>query len=394
MNLRSLVANHRTFVVLLATIVLMELAHGIELIALFPLYLHDQMHEGADAIGVTLSSYLITDIVMRTPAGWAADRWARKPVLLIGIILSALPLLLMPRTESPELFLVLNAINGIGAGCIWPTIYAAIADAYNRERYGLVLGIVNMVMLGGLALGPISGGFLLGRVDYATAFIVCFAIVAFAFLLVVVLMRETQARTRHTDIERSALQTLMRWLNPTLVRLFIIGLLLTCALGMLLPLISLFGKEVLHLTPEQFAWVLIPPGLITASLIIPAGHFADRVGRHKPLILGLGLVALPFALSPMSTHPVVVSLGATIAGAGYALFAPAWNALVMDYVPTQARGLFLGMIATAQGIGLAVGPSFGGLLWERVGIYAPFQLAAMLLAIALGLSWIETCRAK
>jgi MFS family permease len=394
MNLRSLVVHHRTFVVLLATIVLMELAHGIELIALFPLYLHDQMHEGADAIGVTLSSYLVTDIVMRTPAGWAADHWARKPILLSGIALSALPLLAMPRTASPTLFLLLNAINGIGAGCIWPTIYAAIADAYARERYGLVLGIVNMVMLGGLALGPIAGGFLLGRVDYATAFIVCFTIVALAFGLVVLLMRETHARTPRAKVERSSLHATIRLLNPTLVRLLFIGLLLTSALGMLLPLISLFGKEVLRLTPEQFALVLIPPGIITAAVIIPAGHFADRYGRHAPLIIGLGLVALPFALSPVSTHPMIVSLGATVAGVGYALLAPAWNALVMDYVPTQARGLFLGVIATAQGIGLALGPSLGGVLWERVGIYAPFELAAIWLVLALILSGIEMRRAK
>ncbi len=393
MNLHTLVANHRTFVVLLATIVLMELAHGIELIALFPLYLHDQMHEGADAIGVTLSSYLVTDIVMRTPAGWMTDRWARKPILLIGITLSALPLLLMPRTESPELFLILNAINGIGAGCIWPTIYAAIADAYSRERYGLVLGIVNMVMLGGLALGPIAGGFLLGRVDYATAFSVCFAIVGLAFVLVIALMRETRHRARMVS-ETVSLRALRHLMNPALARLLVIGLLLTCALGMLLPLISLFGKEVLRLTPEQFALVLIPPGIVTASLVIPAGHLADRVGRHKPLMLGLGLVALPFVLSPVSTQPIVVSLGATVAGVGYALLAPAWNALVMEYIPTQARGLFLGVIATAQGIGLACGPALGGVLWERVGIYAPFEFAAMLLIIALGLSWLETQRTK
>ncbi len=393
MNLQTLVVNHRTFVVLLATIVLMELAHGIELIALFPLYLHDQMHEGADAIGVTLSSYLITDIVMRTPAGWAADRWARKPILMMGIALSALPLWVMPRTESPTVFLLLNAINGIGAGCIWPTIYAAIADAYPRERYGLVLGIVNMVMLGGLALGPIAGGFLLGRVDYATAFSVCFAIVGLAFVLVIAGMRETQHRAR-TISEAASIRALMRLMNPTLARLFVIGLLLTCALGMLLPLISLFGKEVLRLTPEQFALVLVPPGVLTAATIIPAGHFADRVGRQKPLMLGLSLVALPFALAPVSTQPIVVSLGATVAGVGYALFAPAWNALVMEYIPAQARGLFLGIIATAQGIGLAFGPSLGGVLWERVGIYAPFEFAAMLLILALGLSRIETQRTK
>ncbi len=389
MNLKSLISGHRTFAVLLATIVLMELAHGIELIALFPLYLHDQMREGADVIGVTLSSYLIADILTRTPAGWAADRWARKPVLLSGIALSALPLLIMPHVDSPTLFLALNAVNGIGAGCIWPAIYAAVADAYGRKQYGLVLGIINMVMLGGIALGPIAGGILLGHVSYATAFTVCFAIVALALILVVILVHEARTHAAVALSELESFRTVIRQFDANLTRLLVIGLLLTFALGMMLPLISLFGRDVLRVTPDVFALILIPPGIITAALIIPAGHWADRHGRSAPLIFGLVLVAIPFAGSPLSTSPIIVSAGATLAGIGYALLVPAWNALVMDYVPSNARGLFLGAVATAQGFGLAIGPSIGGELWERIGVYAPFEVAAMFLFGAILLAVLQ-----
>jgi MFS family permease len=386
-KLISAVSNHRTFSILLATIILMEIAHGIELIALFPLYLSSTMREGADVIGVTLSTYLVADVLTRTPAGWAADRWARKPVLLVGIVLSAVPLLLMPRVQSPTLFLALNAVNGIGAGCTWPAIYAAVADAYGRDRYGLVLGIVNMVMLGGIAVGPIAGGFLLSRETYAAAFTTCFAIVALAFLLVIAFVRDYRAaREREAQAESLLWRTLAEQMNATLRRLLVIGLLLTLAIGLMLPLISLFGREVLHLAPDQFALMLIPPGIITAALIIPAGHWADRRGRYTPLIVGLFLIAIPFAGAPLSIDPIIVSMGATLAGVGYALLVPAWNALVMDWIPENARGLFLGAVATAQGIGLAVGPSLGGALWERVGVYAPFEVAALLLGLAVVLT--------
>ncbi len=382
-----LIVEHKTFAVFLATIVLMELAHGIELIALFPLYLHEVMREGAEVIGISLSTYLIADILIRTPAGWGADRWGRKPVLLIGILFSALPLLAMPRVESATVFLALNAINGIGAGCIWPAIYASVADAYGRERYGLVLGIVNMVMLGGIASGPIAGGFLLSRVTYATAFLVCFVIVALAFVLVVALARENKStremRAHSGPSPVRALKQPIDYAAPTLARLLFIGLLLTFALGMMLPLISLFGRDVLRVSPDALALILIPPGIITAALIIPAGHWADKRGRHLPLILGLLLIAIPFAGAPLSIHPLIVSAGATLAGLGYALLVPAWNALVMDYVPSNARGLFLGAVATAQGIGLALGPALGGALWERIGVYAPFEMAAIFLGLAI-----------
>ena len=377
MRIWASLTNHKTFSVLLATVVLMELAHGIELIALFPLYLSSTMREGADVIGVTLSTYLVADILTRTPAGWSADRFGRKPLLLLGILFSALPLLLMPRVDSPTLFLALNAVNGVGAGCIWPAIYAAVADAYSRERYGLVLGIINMVMLGGIALGPIAGGFLLSRVTYDAAFIVCFVIAAFVFVLVVAMVREPRA-ARRVDPSRSDAspwRTVAQQMNVTLARLLVIGLLLTLAIGMMLPLISLFGRDVLRVPSDTFALILLPPGILTAALIIPAGHWADRRGRHTPLILGLILIAIPFAGAPLSINLIIVSAGA--------LLVPAWNALVMDWIPVSERGLFLGAVATAQGIGLAAGPSLGGALWTRVGVYAPFQAAAAFLGLAV-----------
>ena len=388
MRIFKLLSNHRTFTILLATIILMELAHGIELIALFPLYLSSTMREGADVIGITLSTYLVADILTRTPAGWAADRWGRKPMLLLGVLFSALPLLAMPRVESPALFLALNAVNGIGAGFTWPAIYAAVADAYGRERYGLVLGIINMVMLGGIALGPIAGGFLLSRETYDAAFMSCFIIVALAFVLVVAFVREYRAARERDAAQAESLpwRTLAEQMNATLRRLLVIGLLLTLAIGLMLPLISLFGRDVLHLAPDKFALVLVPPGILTAALIIPAGHWADRRGRYTPLIVGLVLIAIPFAGAPLSVDPIIVSMGATVAGVGYALLVPAWNALVMDWVPENARGLFLGAVATAQGIGLAVGPSLGGALWERIGVYAPFEVAALFLGCAVALT--------
>jgi len=94
----------------------------------------------------------MVDIATRTPAGWLADRWGRKPILLCGIVLSVVPVVLMMGTENPHTFLLLNGLNGVGAGCIWPAIYAGVADIYRRSQRGLITGILSTVMLGLIAL--------------------------------------------------------------------------------------------------------------------------------------------------------------------------------------------------------------------------------------------------
>ena len=111
----------------------------------------------------------------------------------------------------------------------------------------------------------------------------------------------------------------------------------------------------------------------------------DRRGRHRPLFAGLALIAVPFWGAAVSTQPVVVSAGGSLAALGYALFVPAWNALIMDWIPAERRGLFLGGVATVQGLGLAAGPLVGGRLFE-VNPYAPFWLAGLLMTVGAGLA--------
>jgi len=77
--------------------------------------------------------------------------------------------------------------------------------------------------------------------------------------------------------------------------------------------------------------------------------------------------------------PLVVSLGATLGGLGYALAVPAWNALTMDRIPSDSRGAMLGIVAALQGIGLVIGPEVGGRLWDTVSHFAPFLASAAVL---------------
>jgi MFS family permease len=132
--------------------------------------------------------------------------------------------------------------------------------------------------------------------------------------------------------------------------------------------------------------MLAVPGTITALALLPAGHLADRLGRKPPIVAGLALLTLCYAGAPTTTNLLVVTAGATLAGLGYALAVPAWNALAMDRIPDESRGLLLGAVATVQGAGLAVGPIIGGSLWEHIHPYAPFVAGALLLLVATLLS--------
>ena len=385
------VRGNRNLAVILLAIVVMEVVHGIQAMALFPLYLTEVLGSSVTVVGAVISGYLIVDIVTRTPAGWLADRWGRKSVLLIGVALSIPPLVLMMWTRSSSTFLLLNALNGLGAGCIWPAIYATVADTYRRSERGLIMGVLSTVMLGGLALGPISGNLLLGLTSYRATFLICIGLVCFVFLVVLALARETKATgaAPEATVQKHELSTL----SGELVLLGSIALLLTVSLAFLLPIVSLYGAEVLHVDKVTMGLMLAIPGTIMALALLPAGHLADRVGRKPPIVAGLALLTLCYAGAPTTINLLVVTAGATLAGLGYALAVPAWNALAMDRIPDESRGLLLGAVATVQGAGLAVGPIIGGSLWEHIHPYAPFVAGALVLLVATLLSLLIRPRA-
>lgn len=376
--------SSRNLGVFLSAIVLMELVHGIEAMALLPLYLTEVLGSSVTLVGAVISTYLIVDIATRTPAGWLADKWGRKAILLSGIGLSIVPLPLMMKAQTPHTFLLLNGLNGLGAGCIWPAIYAGVADTYRRAQRGLIMGVLSTVMLGGLALGPVSGNLLLGLTSYQHTFLICTALVSAVFLIVACLVRETRTQPRVPSLARA--EEGFHRLNGELVLLGAIALLLTISLALLLPIISLYGARVLLVDKLEMSIILAIPGGITAVVLLPAGHLSDRVGRKRPIVAGLALLTLCFGGAPVTTNVLLVTAGATIAGLGYALAVPAWSALAMDRIPERSRGLLLGAVATVQGGGLAIGPAMGGYLWEHIHHYAPFLVGAILLLIATALS--------
>ena len=264
------------------------------------------------------------------------------------------------------------------------------ADVARRHRTGIHS---DADLHGGLAAGgPISGSIILALLGYpdplsfSRGFIVCSVFVMVALFLVLLFVREpkhihvTAVEPRRTNRTPA--------LDPTFLRLLAIGLVITLALGLIVPILTLFGTNVLRVSLYTFALILIPPALTAAVVLIPAGRWADKRGRETPMLLGLCLIAIPFWGAALSTQPLVVSAGGMVAALGYALLVPAWNAFIMDWIPDRRRGLFLGGIATVQGIGLAAGPVIGGRLFE-LNPYAPFWLAGTLLAVGAALAaWV------
>ncbi|MFN3285754.1 MAG: MFS transporter [bacterium] len=358
-----------------ALVGLVECARGALLFTLLPNHLRFGVGHGMSVVGLTLSVYYLSELALKVPSGWLVDRWGRRLPVVAGLSLTLLATLLFARVEAVWALLVAAAVGGAGASPVWPAVVSGVADATEEGGRGSAMGAVFTSWLVGTGLGFVLANFLLEAHTAAA-----FGLVAACQLAALALAGRLEARSRgHVQEE---LRESVHDVELTAGRLWplVAGMAVqTLAMGMLVPTLSPYAREVLRLTPLWIGVLLLAGPGLTVLLLVPLGRLIDRLDRLEvlPMCIGAGaavLFVLPFFRSLWILIPLVAILGL-----GYATMLPAWNALLMDLLPPARRATLLGLAMSIEGAGVALGTALGGVLWDAVGPSAPFHAAGLFL---------------
>ncbi|HET7013491.1 MAG TPA: MFS transporter, partial [Streptosporangiaceae bacterium] len=145
------------------------------------------------------------------------------------------------------------------------------------------------------------------------------------------------------------------------------------------------GKEYAGTSLGSLSWVLNAYTIVFAAILVPAGRWADRVGRRR--VFSLGLIGFTAGSLLCGLAPSVAALiGArVIQAAGAGLMVPASLSLLLSSVPAKARSSAIGAWSAVGALGAALGPVVGGSLvqlnWRWVfWINLPVGLVAIALA--------------
>jgi DHA1 family multidrug resistance protein-like MFS transporter len=139
-------------------------------------------------IALVMGVQLATTMLAKPLSGRASDRLGRKPMIVVGLLLCAMTLAVIPRLASLWLLFSFSALLGLAVAVVTPSTTALVADLVKSARMGSAMGVFGTIWDAGEAGGPILAGFLIGSLSYAPAFgtIAAFmTIVALLFLIVV-----------------------------------------------------------------------------------------------------------------------------------------------------------------------------------------------------------------
>lgn len=118
---------------------------------------------------------------------------------------------------------------------------------------------------------------------------------------------------------------------------------------------------------------------LTASILaIPCGKLSDRIGRKRLLVGGyitFSFVYFGFAFCNSKPFLILIFI---IYGIYTAMTAGAERAFIAEIAPTHLKGTMLGLHSTLVGIALLPASVIAGLLWDGIGVFAPFVFGGVL----------------
>ncbi len=403
-NTYSVVFRHwPPLVLLLAGTLLAQMAYAI-ITPTLPLFLRSgRLDTPISAIGLIFAAYAITETLFKAPAGAAGDKWGRTRIAVLGLLLGTVSPILMTMAWRWEFFLPLRAVDGLGVALVWPTVMALIGEKVPARDRAQAMSAFNLPYLGGLVLG-MSGGLQIGHMtgDNRYAFYTSSVLLVCAALCMVgMAVWDVRRGGKWGPAARPAPVALpegetgdllsrtwwhklveLRRRQATLLHMLWIFVFVQMAASLLVPILTLYARDWLHLSQAEMVKLFVVPGLLTALAAIPLGRLADKTGRPRAIRVGLVLGAVGLCLMAVVQAQAWLVAGLmTLLGISYVLVMPAWMALTSELAPAGRQGLALGAMNTAQGIGFVVASVLGALLYERVGPTAPFYTGGALLAM-------------
>jgi EmrB/QacA subfamily drug resistance transporter len=112
------------------------------------------------------------------------------------------------------------------------------------------------------------------------------------------------------------------------------------------------------------SWVLNAYTIVVAALMVPAGRFADRVGRRRVFLAGLLVFLLGSALCAAAPSVETLIAARALQAVGAACLLPTSLALLLPEFPAEERPAAIGIWAAVGAVAATAGPPLGGLLVE------------------------------
>jgi MFS transporter, DHA1 family, tetracycline resistance protein len=378
--------------VIFLTVFIDLLGFGI-IIPLLPFYAE---HFGASAlmVGLLSTSFSVAQFLFAPFWGRLSDRIGRRPVILLGLLGSAVSYALFAMATSLAALFVARTLAGV-AGANIPTAQAFIADTTTPETRARGMGIIGAAFGLGFIFGPAIGGFL-SHWGYAAPAWFASVLSLANFGAALVLLPESRPphagdapRPRRFEVISRAV------VRPNLPMVLLVYFLVLTSFASFEAMFALYSERRFGFTAAtigyMFAWVGVVLATVQGLLV---GRVVKRVGERVVIPAAIMVLAGALGLVPLAGSVPVLAAACGLLALGMGFNSPSLLSAISQLADPRDQGSTLGVSQSLGSLARIIGPLWGGWVFDHLGIRFPFYTAGGLMLVACVLSVVVFSRVQ
>ncbi len=379
----------RNVIASLAICMALQMTSFVMIVPLFARRFAD-LGDGVAALGMSSMAYALTGTLAAPFMGALADRFGRRPLVLVPLAVYALAFCGYLFAASSWTLILLRALAGALTAGLSPAVTGIVADLAADDRRAQWIGIVNGGASVGWIAGPLLGGLLYDRWGYIVPFGAAIGLALVTLIVAVVMVPETHpgAQAERQPGSAVSLRGSLPKPLPVFVTLMAVSFMVMFAWAFVEPQLMFYAYDDLRWTCFQLGLTMSVYGVALTAGEFAFGRLSDLAGRKPVMILGLGLFSAQFAGLLLFRDFAWIGLSFLVAGLGNALFDPALSAYILDVAPPGQKARIMGFKSTAGSLGSMLGPALVASFATSLRPQDVFLIATVLvilLAMACGL---------
>ena len=340
---------------------------------------------GADPalVGLAMGIYGLTQGLLQIPFGMASDRFGRKRVIVIGLVIFAAGSFVAAAAPTLGWLIVGRSLQG--AGAVSAAVTALLADQTRDSVRTKAMALVGASIGLMFALSLVAAPLLAARIGLHGLFALT-GVLALS-CIAVVLWWTPPAPQHRADVPRGRLADVLR--HAPLLRLDVgVFVLHAVQLAMWVAVPALLVDAGLA---KERHWVVYLPAVVASFFVMGAVFPLERRGYLRAVFLGsVGLVLLvQVGLLAAAQRPGLAALGVLLFlfFCGFNVLEATQPSLASRLAPPNSRGAALGVYNTLQSLGFFAGGAVGGWLAKNVGWEGLFGTCAAMMLLWLVVAW-------
>ena len=351
------------------------------IVPVFSVYGDNYAHATPFLIGLAVGIYGLGQAIFQIPMSLAADKFPRKPIIFLGLILFALGGIM--AANATDIYEVIIGRALAGSGAVSAVLMALLADVTREEMRTKAMATMGLTIATSIMLAFAFGPLLVGSLGISGLFWLTagFAVLAMLLLLFVPTpLRVLKHNLDNKSIGQQLAEVLkIGDLNRLHIGIFALHLTMT-AIFVILPHQL---NEVMGLSVRQQGLVYLPLLFIGFAVALPFIIIAEKKRKMRQVFLGaIALMTAALALLALGSQVGVgIILGLLLYFMGFNLLEATIPSWISKRAPVANKATAMGLNSSSQFFGAFVGGAMGGLLLTQSNI-----LAWGILAVIMGVS--------